>query len=157
LNNHCRVDNYDNCFKVKITENVNPICNPQMAMFSDHVKQLTSSVNNAARSYQQYFPQFVRELARKQGVATACNRQLAVEMFEENCAQLVEVQVPLSGDPGVVPLSGDPGTGDPGIDNCEAGQSTFFAPAAQHAACERAMAAIDADGVLRDVCGPSSP
>jgi hypothetical protein len=140
LNNRCRVDHYDHCFEIEVTKNVNPICNPQTGMFSNHVSQLVSSVNSAANSYQQYFLQFVRELARKQGLAAACNRELAVEMFLENCAKLVGVQVPL--------------LGDPNSDNCDTNQSTFFAPVAQRAACERAMAPVDADGVLRDVCAP---
>jgi hypothetical protein len=109
-------------------------------MFSNHVNQLVSSVNSAANSYQQYFLQFVRELARVQGLAAACNRQLAVEEFLEDCAKRVAVQVPL--------------LGDPDSDNCDTGPSTFFAPVAQRAACERAMAPVDADGVLRDVCAP---
>jgi hypothetical protein len=109
-------------------------------MFSNHANQLAASVNSAANSYQQYFPQFVRKLARDQGLAAACNRQLAVEKFLEDCATQVEVQVPL--------------LGDPDSDNCDAGPSAFFAPVAQRAACERAMAPVDADGVLRDVCAP---
>jgi hypothetical protein len=140
LNSRCRNDHYDHCFKINVTENVNPICNPQTGMFSSHVSQLVASVNRAANSYQQYFPQFVRKLAREQGLAAACNRQLAVEKFLEDCAKLVEVQVPL--------------LGDPNSDNCDTGPSTFFAPVAQRAACERSMAPVDADGVLRDVCAP---
>jgi hypothetical protein len=111
-----------------------------MAMFSNHVNQLVASLNSAANSYQQYFLQFVRELAREQGLAAACNRQLAVEKFLEDCAKQVQVQVPLFG--------------DPDSDNCDSGMPKIFSTAAQLAACERAMAPVDADGVLRDVCAP---
>jgi hypothetical protein len=140
LNSRCRIDHYDHCFKINVTENVNPICDPQMGMFSNHVNQLVSSVNSAANSYKQYFLQFVHERAREKGLAAACNRQLTVEKFLEDCAKRVAVQVPL--------------LGDPDSDNCDTGPSTFFAPVAQRAACERAMAPVDADGVLRDVCAP---
>jgi hypothetical protein len=112
-----------------------------MGMFSNHVNQLVSSVNSAANSYKQYFLQFVRERAREQGLAAACNRQLAVEEFLENCANRVAVQVPL--------------LGDPDSDDCDTDPpSTFLAPIVQRAACERAMAPVDVDGVLRDVCAP---
>jgi hypothetical protein len=139
LGDRCRDNNhYLHCFDDR--DKVNGICSPLEGMFSSHVKQLVSSVNSAANSYQQYFLQFVRELARKQGLAAACNRQLVVEMFLEDCAKLVGVQVPL--------------LGDPNSDNCDTNPSTSFAPVAQRAACERAMAPVDADGVLRDVCAP---
>jgi hypothetical protein len=140
LDIRCKIDHYDHCFTVNVTANVNPICDPQKGMFSNHVSQLLASVNSAANSYQQYFPQLVRKLAREQGLAAACNRQLAVEKFLEDCATQVKVQVPL--------------LGDPDSDNCDTGPSTFFPPVVQRAACERAMALVDADAVLRDVCAP---
>ena len=140
LDNRCKLDHYFHCFQIEVTKNVNSICNPQMGMFSDHVNKLAASVNSAANSYQLYFPQFVRKLAREQGLAAACNRQLAIEKFLEDCATQVAVQVPL--------------LGDPDSDNCDTGPSTFFPPVVQRAACERAMAPVDADGVLRDVCAP---
>src|SRR5262249_13856110 len=99
LNSRCRIDHYDHCFKTKVTENVNPICNPQMGMFSNHMNQLVLSVNNAASSYTRLFPQFVRE----QGPAAACDRQSfmgqAFQTFLDQCAKKVAAQVPLLGDP----------------------------------------------------------
>jgi hypothetical protein len=139
LGDRCRDNNhYLHCFDDK--DKVNGICSPLEGMFSSHVNQLVSSVNSAANSYQLYFPQFVRKLARDKGLAAACNRQVAVEEFLEDCAKLVGVQVPLSG--------------EPDSDNCDTNPSTLFPPVAQRAACERAMAPVDADGVLRDVCAP---
>jgi hypothetical protein len=140
LNSRCRNDHYDHCFKINVTENVNPICNPQMGMFSNHVNQLVSSVNSAANSYQRYFPQFVHEFAREQGLAAACNRQLAVEKFLDDCAKQVAVQVPL--------------LGDPDSDDCDTHSPTLFARVVHRAACERAMAHVDTDATLRDVCAP---
>jgi hypothetical protein len=138
LNSRCRAD-YFHCFTFDKTENINHVCDPQTRTFSDHVKQLVLSVNSAANSYKKYLPQFVRELARQQGLAAACDRQSASEKFLEDCAKQVQVQVPLFG--------------DPDNDNCDSGLP-MFSTAAQRAACQRAMAQADLDGIFKDVCTP---
>jgi hypothetical protein len=140
VNQRCQgVDHYthDHCFK---PDKANQICSPQGEMFSNHVKQLVSSVESAANSYKNYFRQFVSELAREQGLAAACDRQSAFQKFLDDCAKQVAVQVPL--------------LGDPDSDDCDTHSSPFFARVAHRAACERAMAQVDTDATLRDVCAP---
>jgi hypothetical protein len=140
LDGRCRAD-YIHCFTVEKTANIDKICPPQRGTFSSHAHQLVLSVNSAADSYKRYFPQFVRELARQQGLAAACDRQSALQKFLADCAKQVEKQVPL--------------LGDPESDNCDTGTSTFsVVPVAQLAACEKAMAQTDVDAALKDVCAP---
>jgi hypothetical protein len=150
LNNRCRVLHYDKCF-TQGSGKVDSICNPQQDLFRNHVRQLVSSVNNAARSYSSVnnaagsymglFPQFVRE----QGRAAACDRQSFMSQsfprFLDECAAKVQVQVPL--------------LGDPDSDDCDTHPATFFAPVAHRAACERAMAQVDISAILGQVCAPA--
>ena len=137
LNHRCQ-SHYDRCFT---SDHFDSLCNPQKEMFSNHVRQLVSSVNSAASSYTRLFPQFVRE----QGPAAACDRQsFMVQAFQEfldRCAGQVAVEVPL--------------LGDPDSDDCDTHPSTISVSHVAHrAACERAMAQVDTDAILRDVCAP---
>jgi hypothetical protein len=142
LDNRCRVLHYDQCF-TQGSGKVDRICNPQQDLFRNHVSQLASSVNNAARSYTMgLFPQFVRE----QGQAAACDRQSFMShsfpKFLDECAAKVQVQVPL--------------LGNPESDDCDTDdRASFFRPLAHRAACERAMAQLDISAILGQVCAPA--
>jgi hypothetical protein len=137
LNHRCR-RYYDRCF---FSNHFDSLCNPQRAMYGDHINKLTAAVTNAATLYSRTFAGF----AASKGQTRACQAldfmRHEFQEFLDLCARSLAVQVPLPG--------------DVNRDDCDTAPMTFSPPVVHRAACESAMRMVDTNLALLKICHPT--